>query len=90
MTKAELIDAIAKAAGITKKESEIAVNTFTDSITKALKKGSRVTLVGFGTFSSRKTKARTCKPPGATKAIKVPAKRVPKFSAGAKLKSAVK
>ncbi|MDD3627572.1 MAG: HU family DNA-binding protein [bacterium] len=90
MTKAELIDAISKAAGITKKESEIAVNTFTDSITKALKKGTKVTLVGFGTFSSVKRKGRTCKPPGATKVIKVPPKRVPKFNAGAKLKAAVK
>lgn len=90
MTKAELIDAIAKSAGITKKQSEIAVRTFTDSITKSLKKGKKVTLVGFGTFKLTRRGARTCKPPGASKPIKVPAKTVPKFSAGAKLKAAVK
>ncbi len=90
MTKAELIDAISKSAGITKKQSEMAVRTFTDSITKSLKKGKKVTLVGFGTFKLTRRGARTCTPPGASKPIKVPAKTVPKFSAGAKLKAAVK
>lgn len=89
MTKAELVDAIAKAAGITKKQSEIAVKTFTESVTKSLKKGKKVTLVGFGTWSVRKRKKRWCKPPNSDKKVLVPQKKVPVFKAGSKLKKAV-
>ncbi|MEO0276484.1 MAG: HU family DNA-binding protein, partial [candidate division WOR-3 bacterium] len=58
MTKAELIDAVAKKAGLTKKESAQAVDAIVESITEALKKGDKVTLVGFGTFSVTKRKPR--------------------------------
>lgn len=90
MTRAHLIDAIAKKAKISKKAAGIAITTFVDSITGALKKGDRITLVGFGTFSVAKRKARTAKNPQTGALIKVPAKRVPKFKAGRELKKAVK
>ena len=90
MTKAQLIDAIAKKAKISKKAAGAAIDTFVESVTAALKKGDKVTLVGFGTFSAAKRKARTAKNPQTGELIKVPAKRVPKFKAGRDLKSAVK
>ncbi|MEO0107353.1 MAG: HU family DNA-binding protein [candidate division WOR-3 bacterium] len=90
MTKAQLIDSIAKKAKISKKAAGIAVDTFVESVTAALKKGDKVTLVGFGTFMVSKRKARTAKNPQTGETIKVPAKRVPKFKAGRELKKAVK
>ncbi|MGB9721648.1 MAG: HU family DNA-binding protein [bacterium] len=90
MTKAQLIDAIAKKAKISRKAAGAAIDTFVESVTSALKKGDKVTLVGFGTFSAAKRKARTAKNPQTGELIKVPAKRVPKFKAGRELKSAVK
>lgn len=90
MTKAQLIDAIAKKAKISKKAAGAAIDTFVESVTAALKKGDKVTLVGFGTFLAAKRKARTAKNPQTGEMIKVPAKRVPKFKAGRELKSAVK
>lgn len=90
MTKAQLIDKIADKAKISKKAASIALNTFVESITSALKKGDKTTLVGFGTFSVAKRKARTAKNPRTGDIIKVPAKRVPKFKAGRDLKAAVK
>jgi DNA-binding protein HU-beta len=90
MTKAQIIDAIAKKAKISKKAAGAAIDTFVESVTSALKKGDKVTLVGFGTFSAAKRKARTAKNPQTGELIKVPAKRVPKFKAGRELKSAVK
>ncbi|MGQ9534715.1 MAG: HU family DNA-binding protein [bacterium] len=90
MTKAQLIDAIAKKAKISKTAAGAALDTFIESVTAALKKGDKVTLVGFGTFLAAKRKARTAKNPQTGEMIKVPAKRVPKFKAGRELKSAVK
>ncbi|MGQ9464564.1 MAG: HU family DNA-binding protein [bacterium] len=90
MTKAQLIDAIAKKAKISKTAAGAALDTFVESVTAALKKGDKVTLVGFGTFLAAKRKARTAKNPQTGEMIKVPAKRVPKFKAGRELKSAVK
>ncbi len=90
MTKAQLIDVIAKKANISKKAAGVALDTFIDSVTAALKKGDRITLVGFGTFLVAKRKARTAKNPQTGEMIKVPAKRVPKFKAGRELKKAVK
>jgi DNA-binding protein HU-beta len=90
MTKAALIDVIAKKSKITKKASGIALNTFVDAITVALKKGDKVTLVGFGTFSVVKRKARLAKNPRTGATIKVPAKKAPKFKAGRELKKAVR
>lgn len=90
MTKAQIIAKIADKAKITKSAASIAVDAFISGITAALKKGDRVALVGFGTFSVAKRKARTAKNPQTGATIKVPAKRVPKFKAGRELKMAVK
>ncbi|MFH1211963.1 MAG: HU family DNA-binding protein [Candidatus Woesearchaeota archaeon] len=90
MTKADLIAGIAKEAKITKASAEKAVNAFTDSVTKALKKGDKLTLTGFGTFSVAKRRARKGRNPQTGKEVKIPAKKVAKFKAGNLLKSAVK
>ncbi|GAB4541614.1 MAG: HU family DNA-binding protein [Thermodesulfovibrionia bacterium] len=90
MTKAELIDAVASGAGISKSAATKAIDSCVSAITKALKKGDRVTLVGFGTFSVRKRKARTGKNPRTGEVIKIPAQKAPKFTAGKALKQAVK
>ena len=90
MTKAELIEKIAAKAKISKKAANIALNTFVVSVTTALKKGDRVALVGFGTFSVTKRKARTARNPRTGETIHVPARKAPKFKAGRDLKKAVK
>jgi DNA-binding protein HU-beta len=90
MTKAELIASIGKEAKISKATSERAVNAFTNAVTKALKKGDKLTLTGFGTFSVAKRRARTGRNPQTGKEIKIAATRVAKFKAGNLLKSAVK
>jgi len=90
MTKAELIASIAKETKISKALAEKAINTFTNSVTKALKKGDKLTLTGFGTFSVAKRRARTGRNPQTGKEIKIPANKVAKFKAGKMLKSAVK
>ena len=80
MTKAELIDAMAEEAGITKKEAGAAMDALLGGITKALKKkGGKVTLVGFGTFSKVRRKARKGRNPATGEEIKIPAKTVVKF-----------
>ena len=88
MTKADLVSAVAE-TGVTKKEAAAAVDAMIDSITGALKKGDKVSLVGFGSFSVKKRKARTGRNPQTGKAIKIKAKKVPAFSAGKGLKDAV-
>ena len=90
MTKAELIANIGKEAKISKASAEKAVNAFASSVTKALKKGDKLTLTGFGTFSVAKRRARMGRNPQSGKEIKIPATRVAKFKAGNLLKSAVK
>jgi DNA-binding protein HU-beta len=90
MTKAELIATIAKEAKIPKVSAEKAVNAFTASVTKALKKGDKLTLTGFGTFSVSKRRARTGRNPQTGREIKIPATKVAKFKAGNLLKSSVK
>ncbi len=90
MTKAELIASIGKEAKISKTSAEKALNAFASSVTKALKKGDKLTLTGFGTFSVAKRRARTGRNPQTGKEIKIPATRVAKFKAGNLLKSAVK
>lgn len=90
MTKGDLIDAIAGAAGIPKVAAEKALNAFTEAVTKSLKKGDTVSLVGFGTFSVSKRKARKGRNPQTGKEINIPAAKVPKFKAGKGLKDAVK
>ena len=90
MTKAELIATVAKKAKIPKVSAEKALNAFTSSVMKGLKKGDKLTLTGFGTFSVVKRKARTGRNPQTGKEIKIPARRVAKFKAGNLLKGAVK
>ncbi len=90
MTKAELIANIAKETKISKSSAEKAINAFTNSVTKALKKGDKLTLTGFGTFSVAKRRAREGRNPQTGKEIKIPANKVAKFKAGKMLKSAVK
>ena len=90
MTKSEIIDKMADDAGITKKNAEAALNSFIDSIKKTVKKGQRVSLVGFGTFSLSKRKARKGRNPRTGEAIKIAAAKVPRFSAGKGFKDAVK
>jgi DNA-binding protein HU-beta len=89
MNKADLIDEVAKVVE-TKKAAAAAVDCMIEVITKTLKKKGKVTLVGFGTFSVSKRAARKGRNPRTGKEIKIPAKNVPKFSAGKELKAAVK
>lgn len=88
MNKGDLIDAVRKVV-CTKKEAEKAVNCVMDSIAGSLKKGDKVTLVGFGTFSVANRAARTGRNPQTGKEMNIKAKKVPKFVAGKKLKAAV-
>jgi DNA-binding protein HU-beta len=90
MTKAELIAKVAKEAKITKVAAGKSIDAVIDGITKALKKGDRVSLVGFGSFSVSKRKARTGRNPQTGKAIKIAARKVAKFKAGSALSKAVK
>lgn len=90
MTKAELVAKMAKDAGISKAAAGKALNGAIDGIAKALKKGDSVTLVGFGTFSVSKRKARTGRNPQTGKEIKIPARKVARFKAGSELKKTVK
>jgi len=89
MNKADIVDRIAEEAGITKTQASAALDSAVNSITASLKKGDRVTLVGFGTFATSQRKARTGRNPQTGKPIKIAAKRVAKFTAGAELKKAV-
>jgi len=90
MTKAELIASIAKDAKITKAAAEKALNSFTGNVTKALKKGDKLTLTGFGTFMVAKRKARSGRNPRTGKEIKIPATKIAKFKPGNKLRETVK
>ncbi|HOI75337.1 MAG: HU family DNA-binding protein [Syntrophaceae bacterium] len=90
MTKAELIGAIAGEAGITKAAAGKALDAFMGAVAKELKKSGKLGLVGFGTFSVIKRKAREGRNPQTGKAIKIPAKKVVKFKAGKGLGDKVK
>jgi DNA-binding protein HU-beta len=89
MNKSELIDAVAKQADLTKVDAAKAIDAVTSSITKALKKGDTVTLIGFGTFKVSARAARTGRNPQTGKEIKIAARKAPGFSAGKALKDAV-
>lgn len=89
MNKTELIDAVAEAADLTKAESSRAVDAVVAAITKALKGGDAVTLVGFGTFQVRDRAARTGRNPKTGDTIKIAASKNPSFKAGKALKDAV-
>ena len=82
MNKAELIDQISKDAGITKVQANAALDSFTSAVVATLKKGNRVTLVGFGTFSVSERAARNGRNPQTGAVIKIKARKVPKFKAG--------
>ncbi len=89
MSKADIVDKIAKDAGISKAASEKAVNAFIEAVTNALKKGQPVTLIGFGTFSVGKRAARKGRNPKTGEEIKIKAKKVARFRPGAALRDAV-
>lgn len=89
MNKAELIAKIADDAGITKTQANSTVDAFVDAVTKTLKKGDKVTLVGFGTFSVAKRAARNGRNPQTGAVIKIKAKKVAKFKAGKELSAKI-
>jgi len=90
MNKAELIEAIANNSGLSKADSKKALDAFIETTTSTLKKGDRVALVGFGSWSVSSRAARTGRNPQTGKEIKISAKNVVKFKAGAELSDAVK
>jgi DNA-binding protein HU-beta len=89
VNKIELVDAIAAAANIKKSEAETVLDAVLDSITSELKKGNEVRLVGFGTFVISNRAASEGRNPRTGEAIKIPAKKLPRFRAGKGLKDAV-
>jgi DNA-binding protein HU-beta len=89
VNKGELVEAIAKQADLSKADAERALNATTDSIKKALKKNETVQLIGFGSFSVAKRKARTGRNPQTGETIKIKASKAPKFTAGKAFKEAV-
>ena len=89
MNKSELIDAIAADSGITKASAKKALDSFTDNVTKTLKSGGRISLVGFGSFSTSERSAREGINPQTKKKIQIAAKTVAKFKAGTELATAV-
>lgn len=82
MNKAELTDMLAKDASLTKAQANDALDALTNGVVNALKKGDRITLVGFGTFSVSERSARNGRNPQTGAVIKIKAKKVPKFKAG--------
>ena len=89
MNKAELVDAIASETSLSKVDSQRALDAFVNITSKALKKGDKVALVGFGSFSVAKRAARNGRNPQTGKEIKIAAKRVAKFKAGSELATVV-
>lgn len=89
MSKAELINLIADKGDYSKKDAEKALSTVIDAITDSLKKGQKISLVGFGTFEVKERAARNAINPMTKEPISIPAKKVPAFKAGKALKDAV-
>ncbi|TKK71676.1 HU family DNA-binding protein [Ilyomonas limi] len=89
MNKAELVAKIAEDAGISKTQANDALDSFVDAVTKTLKSGDKVTLVGFGTFSVSKRQARTGRNPQTGESIKIKAKKVARFKAGKELSAKI-
>ncbi|MFW7380941.1 MAG: HU family DNA-binding protein [Oligoflexus sp.] len=89
MNRSELVDAIAKQTGATKADTERMLTAFTGIVEKNIKKKEGIRLVGFGTFTTSKRKARVGRNPQTGEEIKIPARTVPVFRPGAALKSAV-
>ncbi len=90
MNKAELIEAVAKSTKMTKVDAESLINETLDTIKRSVKKGDDVTLIGFGTFTRSKRKARMGRNPQTGKEIKIPAMTVPKFRPGREFKDAIR
>ena len=90
MNKEQLVEKLAAKTGMTKKGSMDAINTTLDTITASLRKGEKVTLVGFGTFLVRRRAAREGRKPQTGARIRIPARKVPAFTAGKELKAAIK
>ncbi len=90
MNKQELVDKVAKKAGIMKKDAQATIDATIDATMETVKKGGKVTLVGFGTFSSIKRKARKGRNPQTGKEINIPARKSPKFAAGKTFKEKIK
>ena len=87
MNKSELIQKIADDAGITKTQANATIDSFVEAVTKTLKGGGKVTLVGFGTFSVSKRAARNGRNPQTGAVIKIKAKKVARFKAGKELQA---
>lgn len=90
MNKAQLVEQVSKATSLTKTDVESVLNSSFEFIKKSVKKGDDVTLVGFGTFTKSKRKARAGRNPQTGKEIKIPAMTVPKFRAGKEFRAAVR
>ena len=89
MNKSELVQLMADGAGITQKQAEAALKSALDGIKKSLKRKKKVTLVGFGTFSVSRRKARKGRNPRTGETLKIAARNIPKFAPGSGLKDAV-
>jgi DNA-binding protein HU-beta len=89
MNKADLIEKIASAADISKAQAGTAIDSMIDGVTASLKKGERVTLVGFGTFAISQRRARNGRNPQTGATIKIAARKVAKFTPGIELKKVV-
>lgn len=90
MNKAEIVARIARETGLTKADAGRALDAFIENVTKTLKKGDKVTLVGFGTFQVSRRRARAGRNPQTGIPIKIPARRVARFLVGKELKEAVR
>ena len=89
MNKNELLEKVSLASGLTKKESEAAINAFLETLTDVLKAGDKISLKGFGTFEVRTREARTGRNPRTGETMEIPASKVPAFKASSSLKNIV-
>ena len=89
MNKAELITSMAEKSKLTKKDAELALKSFIESVEEALENGEKVQLVGFGTFETRERAAREGRNPRSGEVMNIPASKAPKFKAGKALKDIV-
>lgn len=89
MKKVELVEAVATSVGLTKADANRAIDATFDAITKALKKGEKITLIGFGTFGVSRRQARTGRNPQTGAEVKIPARNAVTFKAGTQLKNKV-
>ena len=89
MTKADLVEEVAKVTGLTRKDSEVIVDTLFESVIKALKAGDKLEVRGFGSFRVRQRNARVGRNPKTGEKVEVPAKRVPYFKPSKELKDLI-